>query len=190
MGQHKPNVFLIGPMGVGKTTIGRQLARALELEFIDSDHEIEARTGADIPWIFDIEGEAGFRRRERAVIADLVHREGIALATGGGAILDADNRADLAANGSVVFLKASIDRILSRTQKNQNRPLLMTDDPRTRIEQLMAERDPLYREIADVIVDTDRRGIRSTVNFILKHLGEAQTGQGHSTGNRVTRAGG
>jgi shikimate kinase len=166
------NIFLIGPMGAGKTTIGRQLAHALGLEFIDSDHEIERRAGADIPWIFDIEGEAGFRRRERAVIQELCRRQGVVLATGGGAVLDADNRRDLSRNGLVVFLHASVDRIVDRTAKNQNRPLLRTDDPRARIEQLIAEREPLYREIADLEVDTDRRGVRSTVNLILRHAGK------------------
>lgn len=164
------NLFLVGPMGVGKTTIGRHLARTLGLEFIDSDQVIEEKCGADIPWIFDIEGEEGFRRRERAAIAELTGRQGIVLATGGGAVLDAANRADLERNGTVVYLKASIDRIVARTGKSQNRPLLRTADPRARIEQLLAEREPLYREIADITVDTDRRGIRSTVNFILKHL--------------------
>lgn len=164
------NIYLIGPMGAGKTTIGRQLARELGLEFIDSDHVIEERCGADIPWIFDIEGEEGFRRRERAALEDLTRRQGIVLATGGGAVLDPANRVDLGDNGTVVYLKASVDRIVARTGKSQNRPLLRTADPRGRIEQLVAERDPLYREIADITVDTDRRGVRSTVNFILKQL--------------------
>lgn len=164
------NVFLIGPMGSGKTTIGRHLAKALKLEFIDSDQAIEQRTGADIPWIFDIEGEQGFRRRERAVIEELTRRHGIVLATGGGAVIDPHNRADLAAHGVVVFLQASVDKILSRTAKSQNRPLLRTDDPRARVEGLLAARDPLYREIADIVVDTDRRGVKSTVNLILEQL--------------------
>ncbi len=174
MEQPNPNVFLIGPMGVGKTTIGRHLARSLGLEFIDSDQVIEEKCGADIPWIFDIEGEAGFRRRERVAIEELTRRRGIVLATGGGAVLDRDNRADLDRHGSVVYLQASIDRILARTGKSQHRPLLQVDDPRPRIEQLLAEREPLYREIADITVDTDRRGIRSTVNFILRHLAEGK----------------
>lgn len=190
MDRPKPNIFLIGPMGVGKTTIGRHLARSLGLEFIDSDHVIEERCGADIPWIFDIEGEAGFRRRERAAIEELTRREGIVLATGGGAVLDRDNRADLDRHGTVVYLQASVDRILSRTGKSQNRPLLRTGDPRARIEQLLAEREPLYREIADITVDTDRRGVHSTVNFILKHLpaakGDSRPGRMRGPGKRVT----
>lgn len=170
MKKSRENVFLIGPMGSGKTTIGRHLAKALKLEFIDSDHVIEQRTGADIPWIFDIEGEQGFRKRERAVIEDLTRRHGIVLATGGGAVIDPLNRADLAAHGVVVFLQASVDKILSRTAKSQNRPLLRTENPRVRVEELRAARDPLYREIADIIVDTDKRGVKSTVNLILEHL--------------------
>ncbi len=164
------NVFLIGPMGAGKTTVGRQLALALGLEFIDSDQEIERRCGADIPWIFDIEGETGFRRRERAVIEDLCRRTGVVVATGGGAVLDAQNRADLAANGAVVYLSVSPERILARTMKSQNRPLLNTPDPRARIEQIVAEREPLYREIADFIVDTERRGVKSAANLIIRQL--------------------
>lgn len=170
MKKSQDNVFLIGPMGSGKTTIGRHLAKALKLEFVDSDHAIEQRTGADIPWIFDIEGEQGFRRRERAVIEELTRRQGIVLATGGGAVIDPLNRADLAAHGVVVFLRASVDKILSRTAKSQNRPLLQTEDPRSRVEELLTVRDPLYREIADIIVDTDRRGVKSTVDLILQQL--------------------
>lgn len=170
MKKAQDNVFLIGPMGSGKTTVGRHLAKTLKLEFVDSDHAIEERTGADIPWIFDIEGEEGFRRRERAVIDELTRRRGIVLATGGGAVIDPLNRADLAARGVVVFLRASVDKILSRTGKSQNRPLLRTEDPRARVEQLLAARDPLYHEIADIIVDTDKRGVKSTVNQILDQL--------------------
>lgn len=167
------NIFLIGPMGAGKTTVGRQLARALGLEFVDSDQEVERRTGADIPWIFDIEGEAGFRRRERAVIEDLCHRHGQVVATGGGAVLDPQNRADLARSGVVVYLSASADRIYARTKKSQNRPLLRTEDPQARIAQILSDREPLYREIADLTVDTERRGVRSAAAFIVKHLREA-----------------
>jgi shikimate kinase len=170
MTKPQDNVFLIGPMGSGKTTIGRHLAKALKLEFVDSDHVIEQKTGAAIPWIFDIEGEEGFRRRERAVIEELTRREGIVLATGGGAVLDPHNRADLAAHGVVVFLEASVEKILSRTAKSQNRPLLQTENPRARVEELLAVRDALYREIADIIVNTDRHGVKSTVNVILDHI--------------------
>lgn len=191
MDETRRNIFLVGPMGVGKTTIGRQLAKSLELEFIDSDHVIEERTGADIPWIFDIEGEAGFRRRERSAIMDLVQKQGIVLATGGGVVLDPDNRADLAANGTVVYLHASVDRILARTAKSQHRPLLKGENPRARIEKLIAEREPLYREIADITVDTDRRGVRSTVNFIIRQLTDKRSpvGRARGPGRRLTKSG-
>ncbi|MBK9131880.1 MAG: shikimate kinase AroK [Gammaproteobacteria bacterium] len=176
MNKAQDNIFLIGPMGSGKTTVGRHLAKTLKLEFVDSDHAIEERTGADIPWIFDIEGEEGFRRRERAVIDELTRRRGIVLATGGGAVIDPLNRADLAARGVVVFLRASVDKILSRTGKSQNRPLLRTENPRARVEQLLAARDALYHEIADIIVDTDKRGVKSTVNQILDQLRRNEAG--------------
>ncbi|MFQ5486913.1 MAG: shikimate kinase AroK [Gammaproteobacteria bacterium] len=164
------NIFLIGPMGSGKTTIGRQLAKVLDKTFVDSDQEIEARTGADIPWVFDIEGEAGFRQREQAVIDELTRRQGVVLATGGGAVLSEENRRHLAERGLVIYLRASIDQQLRRTAKDRNRPLLQTGDPRARLEALLVQRDPLYREIANIIVDTDNRSIRSTVNTILKRL--------------------
>ena len=166
------NIFLVGPMGSGKTTIGRQLAKVLEREFVDSDHEISRRTGADIPWIFDIEGEAGFRERERAVIDDLTQRQGIVLATGGGAVLDASNRHYLASRGTTVYLSASIDQLHMRTAKDRNRPLLQTDDPRAQIEALMEIRDPLYREVADIVVDTDDRSVRATVQYVIDEISQ------------------
>lgn len=161
------NLFLVGLMGAGKTTIGRQLARSLKLSFVDSDHEIEERTGANIPWIFDIEGEKGFRKRERAVIDELTRRQGIVLATGGGAVLDKRNRANLAERGVVIYLHTSIDQLMKRTAKDRNRPLLQTENPRARLETLLSERDPLYREIAALIVETDNRNIQATVRVIL-----------------------
>ncbi len=164
------NIFLIGPMGSGKTTIGRQLAKALGKAFVDSDHEIEARTGADIPWIFDIEGEAGFRRREAALIDELTRRRGIVLATGGGAVLSEANRRHLAARGIVIYLRASVDQQLRRTARDRHRPLLQSGDRRATLEALLARRDPLYREIANIVVDTDNRSVRNTVNQILKRL--------------------
>jgi len=167
---NKRNIFLIGLMGAGKTTIGRQLARNLGCEFFDSDHEIGRRTGADIPWIFDIEGEQGFRERERAVIDDLTQRQGIVLATGGGAVLDADNRRHLTARGLVIYLRASVKRLLRRTEKDKNRPLLQTANPGQRLQQLYDERDPLYREIADFIVDTDNRNVSNSVKLIIRQF--------------------
>jgi len=164
-------------MGAGKTTIGRQLARGLGCEFIDSDHEIERRTGADIPWIFDIEGEQGFRERERAVIDDLSQRQGIVLATGGGVVLDASNRQHLAARGLVVYLRASVDRLVQRTARDRNRPLLQTDDPGQRLQRLYDERDPLYREIADFIVDTDNRNVANSVKMITNQFNKQSLGE-------------
>lgn len=150
-----PNVFLIGPMAVGKTTIGKQLARRLQLRFIDSDQEIERRTGASISLIFDIEGESGFREREEQLIAELTVMQGIVLATGGGAVLSEANRKALRKNGTVVYLRASIDSQLERTKSTKHRPLLETDDRRAALEALMQTREPLYRQEADLIVDTD-----------------------------------
>ena len=160
------NLFLIGPMGAGKTTIGRQLSRALGCSFYDSDRVIEERTGADIPLIFDLEGEAGFRKREYEILDELTGMQGIVLATGGGAILDTDNRNRLAARGSVIYLQTSVDQQLRRAGRDRNRPLLQTDDPRQRLEELMAVRDPLYREIADLTVVTNGRSVKQVVKEI------------------------
>ncbi len=166
----RPNIFLVGPMGAGKTTIGRQLAEALGMDFVDSDQAIEERTGATIPWIFDVEGEAGFRKREKAMIDELTRRQNVVLATGGGAVLDPENRRHLQSRGTVIYLHADIDQLLERTRKDRNRPLLQTDDPRARLEALMAERDPLYREVADIILETGQRGVRHAVQALLKRL--------------------
>jgi len=144
--KYRGNVFLVGPMGAGKTTIGRQLSELLRQEFIDSDHEIEARTGANIPWIFDVEGEEGFRQREEAVIDLLTRRQGIVLATGGGAVMREANRRHLHERGVVVYLLTPVSVQLERTARDRNRPLLQTPDPGARLAELMALRDPLYRE--------------------------------------------
>ena len=157
-------------MGAGKTTIGRLLARKLNRRFVDADHEIEARTGATIPWIFEIEGEACFRRREADVIRDLSAQQGLVLATGGGAVLNPASRALLAERGTVIYLRASIGSILQRTAHYKNRPLLQTADPRGKLEQLWTERDPLYREIADLVIDTGRPNVQSMVQTILDQL--------------------
>ncbi|WP_374047112.1 bifunctional shikimate kinase/3-dehydroquinate synthase AroKB [Massilia sp. YIM B02443] len=157
-------------MGAGKTTIGRLLARKLNRRFVDSDHEIEARTGATIPWIFEIEGEACFRKREADVIRDLSAQDGLVLATGGGAVLNPKSRAYLAERGTVIYLRASIGSILQRTSHDKNRPLLQTADPRAKLEELLEQRDPLYREIADLVIDTGRPNVQSMVQTILDQL--------------------
>ena len=165
-------VFLVGPMGAGKTTIGRMLAQQLKLEFIDSDQEIEDRTGADIPWIFDVEGEQGFRDREQQVIEELTGRDNIVLATGGGAVIRQQNRKALGARGFVIYLRASIEQQVARTLRDRNRPLLQGDDPRGVLEKLMAVRDPLYREIADFVVETGGATPRAMAQSICRELAE------------------
>lgn len=140
-------------MGAGKTTIGRGLAKRLGWSFVDSDHEIQERTGVSIPTIFEIEGEAGFRRREAAVIADLVQRDRIVLATGGGAVLDAENRKCIGHAALVAYLCTPPEILFARTRHDRNRPILQVDDPLAKLKALLAERDPLYREVADLVID-------------------------------------
>ncbi|WP_152387368.1 shikimate kinase AroK [Azotobacter salinestris] len=164
------NVILVGPMGSGKSTIGRLLAKELRLTFKDSDKEIEQRTGADIPWIFDVEGEKGFREREQAMIGELCASDGIVLATGGGAVLRPENRIALRAGGRIVYLHASVAQQLERTSRDRNRPLLRAADPGRVLSDLMLIRDPLYREIADLVVETDERPPRMVVEEILDRL--------------------
>ena len=166
----KRNIFLIGPMGAGKSTIGRFIADELHLEFYDSDQEIERRTGADIAWVFDLEGEEGFRRREESVINELTELQGIVLATGGGSIKSKENRNRLSARGIVVYLQTSIDKQFARTQRDKKRPLLQTDDPRQTLEDLASTRNPLYEEIADFVVQTDDQSARVVANQIIKAL--------------------
>jgi shikimate kinase len=162
-------VFLVGPMGAGKTTIGRLLARDLKLEFVDADQDIERRTGADIPWIFDVEGEEGFRDREQQVIEELTRRPGIVLATGGGAVLRPANRAALA-RGLVIYLRTTLDEQLRRTGRDRKRPLLDVDDPGQVLRELFAARDPLYREVADLVVDSDSSSPRAVAQRVLSQL--------------------
>jgi shikimate kinase len=164
------NIFLVGPMGAGKSTVGRQLAEALGYTFRDSDNEIQRRTGVDIPTIFEFEGEAGFRARERAVIEELVTEERIVLATGGGAVLDPDNRRNLAARGVVIYLYCTPEQQFSRTSRDRGRPLIQTDDPLQSLRDLMEVRDPLYRQVADLVVSTERRGTASVVKEIRRKL--------------------
>ncbi|MDX1694877.1 MAG: shikimate kinase AroK [Ketobacteraceae bacterium] len=162
----KRNVILVGPMGAGKSTIGRQLAGILNYDFYDSDQEIEARTGADIPWIFDVEGEEGFRRRETAMIDELTELDGIVLATGGGAVTREENRSVLMTRGVVVYLKTSVEQQLERTARDRNRPLLQNAEPRKVLTELMRVREPLYEEVADMIVNTGEGGVREVAQKI------------------------
>jgi shikimate kinase len=163
-------IFLVGPMGAGKTTIGRLLARALKLEFLDADTEIEQRTGADIPWIFDVEGEAGFRDREQQVIAELTQRNRIVLATGGGAVLRAENRRALSSRGFVIYLKTTLDEQLRRTGGDRKRPLLNVDDPARVLRELTEQRHPLYAEIADLSIESDSSSPKVIARRVLAQL--------------------
>ncbi|WP_286263377.1 shikimate kinase AroK [Thalassotalea atypica] len=167
----KRNIFLVGPMGAGKSTIGRELADKLHLEFFDSDQEIERRTGADISWVFDLEGEEGFRVREEGVIDDLTEKQGIVLATGGGSVISDLVRNRLSARGIVVYLETTIDKQVARTQRDRRRPLLQTsEEPRTVLENLAVERNPLYEEIADIIVQTDDQSAKVVAHKIVDRL--------------------
>lgn len=172
MKKYRGSVYLVGPMGAGKTTIGRQLSELLKLEFVDSDHEIEARTGANIPWIFDVEGEEGFRAREEAVIDELTQRRQIVLATGGGVVMREPNRRHLHDRGVVVYLLTPVSVQMERTSRDRNRPLLRTPDPRRRLTELMELRDPLYRETAHVIMPTEGGSARDVAMRIIHALEE------------------
>lgn len=158
-------------MGTGKTTVGRQLARKLKMDFYDSDRVIEERTGVDIPLIFEKEGEAGFRKREVDIIDELTQKQGIILATGGGAILDAENRNHLINRGTVFYLKSNLKTLIERTSKDKNRPLLQTDEPvESILKLLLDERGPLYEETADYIIETANNSIHSVIQAIIKSL--------------------
>ena len=172
------NTILVGPMGAGKSTSGRLLAKELRLTFKDSDKEIEQRTGANIPWIFDVEGEQGFREREHAALEELCAMEGLVLATGGGAVLREDNRRVLREGGRVIYLCTSVDQQIERTARDRNRPLLRTGDPRAVLSALMKVRDPLYRDVADIIVETDERPPRLVVAEIVERLRSLDGGDG------------
>ncbi len=164
------NLFLIGPMGAGKSAVGRHLARLMHMDFVDSDDEIEARTGVDIAFIFEKEGEEGFRKREVKVIDELSQREGVVLATGGGVVMDDGSRSKLGARGYVVYLKTSVDQQLQRTQRGRERPMLANGDREKVLSDLMEARDPLYREIADLVVDTDGRRVQKVAKEIFDEL--------------------
>lgn len=164
----KRNIFLIGPMGAGKSTIGRQLAQQLNMEFIDSDQEIEQRAGADISWIFDLEGEEGFRKREERVINELTQKQGLVLSTGGGAVLSKDTRNYLSARGIVIYLQTTVEKQYQRTQRDKKRPLLQdVEDPRAVLEELAKVRNPLYEEIADFTLPTDEQSAKVMANQIV-----------------------
>lgn len=162
----KQNIYLVGLMGAGKTTIGKVLARRLAYAFIDSDHEIEARTGVSLPTIFEIEGEEGFRKREAQVIAEMAALEGHVVATGGGSVLRPENRANLQRSGLVVYLNVPLFALYERTRMDKNRPLLQVKDPWQRLKELHAERDPLYREVADIVVSGSRIAVHTLLPLI------------------------
>jgi shikimate kinase len=161
------NIILVGPMGAGKTTIGKQLAQQLGREFYDSDRVIEEHTGVNIPLIFELEGEAGFRKREKNILAELVQKNDIVLATGGGIVLDPENRELLSKSGYVIYLNAPLNQLINRTSKDKNRPLLQTDDPHKKLAEILDVRDPLYREVADEIIKTDVSPVRNVVKKII-----------------------
>lgn len=162
------NIFLIGPMGAGKTTVGRLLAQKLNLTFLDSDHEIENHTGVDIPLIFEKEGEEGFRKREADMIDQLTQRKNIVLATGGGAVIREENRKNLINRGLVIYLQADIKHLLRRTRKDRNRPLLQGPNPEQKLKEIMLQREPLYQQTADYIIDTGRYSVQAIINQILE----------------------
>jgi shikimate kinase len=166
------NIFLVGMMGAGKTTVGRALARRLARSFVDSDQEIETKTGVRISVIFDIEGEAGFRRREAEALERLTAMDNLVLATGGGAVLQAQNRECLRTRGCVIYLHGQPKDLWLRTRNDRTRPLLQTEDPRARLEQMYVQRDPLYREVADLVVDTGRQSASVLVGALLPRLEE------------------
>ncbi len=155
-------------MGAGKTTIGRQIARVLQFDFFDSDKEIEERTGVSIPLIFELEGEEGFRRRERDMISELTKKTHIVLATGGGAVLHKDNQNALKCSGTIVYLCAGLDDLMERTAKDKNRPLLQTDNPREKLRSILNEREPIYRELADIVLETNKMNVHNAVKELEK----------------------
>jgi shikimate kinase len=167
------SIFLVGPMGAGKTTIGRRVAESLGLDFLDTDEEVERRTGTTISIIFEIEGEAGFRKREHQALSDLTARQGVVLATGGGAVMLPENRELLRSRGTVVYLRTSVAEQLRRTRSSTHRPLLQGDDPEQRLRELALAREPLYESVADLVVESPGRKVGATVKDVLDRLANA-----------------
>ena len=171
---HKENIFLVGPMGAGKSTVGKLLAEKLHYQFVDSDHEIENRTGATIPMIFDIEGEAGFRSREASMIDELTQRPQVVLATGGGVVETESNRQHLRSRGFVVYLKSPVEALLARTRHDRNRPLLQTENPEKVLTDLMERREPWYSEMADLVIETEQVPVHRVVRQVIERLSEQE----------------
>jgi shikimate kinase len=172
----KGNIFLVGMMGAGKTTLGRALAQRLGREFVDSDRILVERTGVPVATIFEIEGEEGFRRRESAVLAELALRDGLVVATGGGAVLSAENRQLLRARGTVIYLRARLESLWERTRQDTTRPLLATADPRATLAELLEKREPLYREAAHIVVDTGAQSTSTLAGRVMRALREHDPG--------------
>ncbi len=170
--EYKTQVILVGPMGAGKTTIGKMLSKALKFEFYDSDREIVSKSGADIPWIFDVEGEDGFRLRETHMIELLCEKDHIVLATGGGAVMKEENRRALGQKGVVVYLKTSDERQYFRTCRDKNRPLLQKENPKKILADLFEVRNPIYESLSDIILVTDKMNPKSIVRYIVQHVSE------------------
>ena len=170
--ENSKNIYLVGLMGAGKTTIGRSLAKRLGLRFIDTDKEIESRTGVSIPTIFEIEGEDGFRKRESQVIAETSAKNGLVVATGGGGVLREENRVNMRASGFVIYLNVQPQMLWERTRHDKNRPLLQVADPLLKLTQLFSVRDPLYREVANLVVDGGRMSAQGVLQHLLKELSE------------------
>jgi len=166
------NIYLVGLMGAGKTTIGRSLAKRLALRFVDTDKEIESRTGVSIPTIFEIEGEDGFRKRESQIIAEMAEQGGLIVATGGGGVLRPENRANMRSSGFVIYLNVPPQTLWERTRHDRNRPLLQVADPLQKLTQLFSVRDPLYREVANLVIDAGRMNAQGTLQLLLKEIGE------------------
>lgn len=166
----RENIYLVGPMGAGKTTVGKRLANALKKEFLDSDQIIEMKTGVSISLIFEMEGEEGFRRRERNILEELTQRRDVVMATGGGVVLDELNRARLRSCGFVIYLNPPFERLIERTMRDRRRPLLQTEEPQARLQAIVTERDALYRQVADMVISGEHRTPAQVVREIIKEL--------------------